>query len=92
MPRHAQICPKLQEALGSRTALVLLKRPSTKQKHCRYIPVLQGFYAVFINYPIKCHGCPHIETSQVICTANQLTSFYMRATLAFNGLSGTLLI
>ena len=30
---------------------------------------------------------PHIETSQLICCANQLTSFYMRATLAFNGLS-----
>ena len=25
--------------------------------------------------------CPHIETSQLICTANQLTGFYMRATL-----------
>ena len=24
--------------------------------------------------------CPHIETSQLICTANQLTGFYMRAT------------
>ena len=30
--------------------------------------------------------CPHIETSQLICTANQLTGFYMRATLALNGL------
>ena len=29
---------------------------------------------------------PHIETSQLICIANQLTGFYMRATLAFNGL------
>ena len=29
---------------------------------------------------------PHIETSQLICTADQLTGFYMRATLAFNGL------
>ena len=27
-----------------------------------------------------------IETSQLICCANQLTSFYIRATLAFNGL------
>ena len=26
-----------------------------------------------------------IETSQLICTANQLTGFYMRATLPFNG-------
>ena len=36
--------------------------------------------------PIKCQCCPHIETSQLICKANQLTGFYMRATLAFNGL------
>ena len=28
-----------------------------------------------------------IETSQLICFANLLTGFYMRATLAFNGLS-----
>ena len=27
-----------------------------------------------------------IETSQLICTASQLTGFYMRATLAFKGL------
>ena len=33
---------------------------------------------------------PHIETSQLICTANQLTSFYMRATLAPNGLISNL--
>ena len=31
--------------------------------------------------------CPHIETSQLICCANQLTGIYMRATLAFNGLT-----
>ena len=29
-----------------------------------------------------------IETSQLICTANQLTVFYMQATLALNGLKG----
>ena len=28
----------------------------------------------------------HIETSQLICRANQLTGFYMRATSALNGL------
>ena len=27
----------------------------------------------------------HIETSQLICTVNQLTDFYVRATLALNG-------
>ena len=38
-------------------------------------------------YPIKCQCCPHIETSQLICTANQFTGFYMRATLTFNGIN-----
>ena len=37
--------------------------------------------------PIKCQCCPHIEASQLICTANQLTGFYMRAALALNGLT-----
>ena len=35
---------------------------------------------------IKCQCCPHIETSQLTCSANQLTGLYMRPTLAFNGL------
>ena len=30
---------------------------------------------------------PYIEISQLICCANQLTGFYMTATLAFNELS-----
>ena len=34
--------------------------------------------------PKECY--PHIETSQLICTANQLTRFYTRATFAFNEL------
>ena len=36
---------------------------------------------------LKCHCCPHIETSQLICKAKQLSGFYMRATLTLNGLS-----
>ena len=35
---------------------------------------------------IECQCCPRTETSQLICCANHLTGFYMRATLAFNGL------
>ena len=35
---------------------------------------------------IKCLCCPHIETSQLIFTANQLAGFYMRATLTLNEL------
>ena len=34
--------------------------------------------------PIKCQCCPHIESSQLICYANQLIGFYIRAALAFN--------
>ena len=37
-------------------------------------------------YAIKCQCCLHIETSQLICFANRLAGFYMRATLALNGL------
>ena len=37
--------------------------------------------------PIKCQFCPHVETSQLICFANQLTGFYMKATLGLNGLN-----
>ena len=29
--------------------------------------------------PIKCQCCAHIETSQLICCANQFTGFYTRA-------------
>ena len=35
---------------------------------------------------IKRQSCNHIETSQLVCSANQLTGFYMMATLAFNEL------
>ena len=37
--------------------------------------------------PIKRQSCPHIETTQLICTAIHLTGFYMSATLAFNRLN-----
>ena len=39
----------------------------------------------------KCQCCPCIETSQLICCANQLTGFYMRAKLAFNACSPCIL-
>ena len=40
-----------------------------------------------IPYLIKRQSCHHIETSQLICSANQLTGFCMIATLAFNELN-----
>ena len=33
---------------------------------------------------MKCQCCPHIETSQLICT---VFGFYVKATLALNGLT-----
>ena len=33
-----------------------------------------------------CQCCPHIENSELICIDNKLTGFYVRATLALNGL------
>ena len=36
--------------------------------------------------PIKYQCCPQIETSQLICTSNPLTGFYIRLSLAFTGL------
>ena len=35
---------------------------------------------------IEDQSCHHVETSQMICFANQLTGFCMIATLVFNGL------
>ena len=37
----------------------------------------------------KCQNWHHIETSQLICSPNQLTVFYMMATLAFIELTFT---
>ena len=56
-----------------------------------YVLCLRGYHYLF-TYPIyqrlsiKYQCYPHIETSQLICTANQLTGSYMRATLSLNGL------
>ena len=37
--------------------------------------------STFSNYPFNDHCSHHIETSQLICRANQVTSFYMMGTL-----------
>ena len=42
------------------------------------------FYISF--WPMNCQCCSHMETSQLICTANRLTGFYVGATLAANEL------
>ena len=38
------------------------------------------------GYPFKVQFSYHIETSQLICRANQLTGFYMMGTLVVKGL------
>ena len=48
------------------------------------IEILFQYYGLFC---IKRQSCHHIETSQLICSKNQLTGFYMSATLAPNGLN-----
>ena len=42
------------------------------------------FELLFLSKPCQCY--PLIETSQLICIANQLTGFYMTATLALHKL------
>ena len=42
-----------------------------------------------LTQTIKCQCCHHIETSRVVCSANQLTGFYVMATLVFNWLKRT---
>ena len=49
-----------------------------------------SFGMIKLFQPIKCRCCPHTETSQLICCANQLTDFYMKATLTLNGLMSCL--
>ena len=39
-----------------------------------------------VSLTLKRQSCHHIETSQLVCRANQLTGFYMVSTLAFNEL------
>ena len=39
------------------------------------------------NVPIIDQCSHHIETSQLICTANQLTGYYMMGALMVNGLT-----
>ena len=47
---------------------------------------LHNIFEKIKNKLVKCQSCTHTETSQLIYKANQLTGFYMKITLAFNGL------
>ena len=52
---------------------------------------LRNYMCLFVYflliYLTQCQCFLHIETNQLICTANQLTGFYMRKTVAINGLN-----
>ena len=47
----------------------------TKMRLKRYS---RSQYLIWLNtyWHIKCQCCPHLETSQLICTADQLSGFY----------------
>ena len=56
--------------------------------HFCYYDQLWNFFprSRLLNSLNKRQSCHHIETSQLICSANQLTVVYMMATLALNEL------
>ena len=47
---------------------------------------LQSGHKILKPFQQKRQSCHHIETSQLICRANQLKCFYMMTTLEFNEL------
>ena len=59
-------------------------------QHCNYLMIIinqlqqSSVNILFLTH--KRQSCHHIETSQFICYANQLTRFYMIGTLTFNEL------
>ena len=64
-------------------AIVLLQNATAITKCDDFITKCDSYYKL---RQCKRQGCYQIETSQLICRANQLTCFYMMATLAFNEL------
>ena len=66
-----------------KNAIVLLQNATAITKCDDFITKCDSYYKL---RQCKRQGCYQIETSQLICRANQLTCFYMMATLAFNEL------
>ena len=92
-------CSYIQNTEGSR--LELKNFSNFTGKHPKEKASTQGFICdilrniqkrIFTKYSvdhlqlIKYQSCHYIETSQLICSANQFTGFYMIATLEFNEL------
>ena len=63
-----------------------LRRQTILRNHTSSVQVKQW------HKLIKRQNCHHIETSQLICKTNQLTGFYMMATLKFNELNENRLV
>ena len=71
---------------------LLITKSSSETKNIQLIPLcLIRLFAfcmkILIHLPIQCQCYPQIQTSHLICCANQLIGFCMRTTLAFNELS-----
>ena len=69
-----------------------LHKTGDLEPSANYVPLGASYYVCELSLQNMCYietsvlkKC-YIETSRLICTANQLTGFYMRATLVFHGL------
>ena len=96
----SEICSKLTTKTPERRYwrhLVSLLLPLNRfYKFCRYFhsslwtsKFTRQYFLIRdrVQILLKCQRCSHKETSQLICSSNQLIGFYMRATLAFHELS-----
>ena len=73
-------------AILKKSSLWLLPFYMAVATYCYYKKVRRTMRTAIVSYLLKRQSCYHIETSQLICSANQLTSFYMMTTSVFNEL------
>ena len=57
-----------------------------RERECQVLTHTAEHFKKVLLFNLLSASVAHVETSQLICTANQLTGFYVRATLALNGL------
>ena len=68
-----------------------LKETLTQLFPCKFGQVFKNTFLILLYilsyyFSLNAKSCLHIETSQLICRANQLTDFYMIGATAFNPL------
>ena len=80
--KHKWLLIKFSQGGLKRTFQILKVGSLPNPKSNQYI-FFQVTTFLQLNYPIKFQCCPHIETSQLIFCANQLTGFCMRATQVY---------